>query len=103
MWDWENHTKIQDIDLGPEGLIPLEIRFLHEPTATQGFVGAALSSNIIRFYKNNVNTLTIITECSQVPPSQSGSWSTQKVIDVPNKAVDGWALPEMPGKYNVLP
>ena len=28
---------------------------------------------------------------------QNGTWSTQKAIDVPNKKVDGWALPEMPG------
>ena len=44
------------MDLGDEGLIPLELRFLHDPTATQGYVGAALSSNIIRFYKNEVWT-----------------------------------------------
>ncbi len=45
---------IQTMDLGNDGLIPLELRFLHEPTATEGYVGAALSSNIIRFYKNEV-------------------------------------------------
>ena len=28
---------------------------------------------------------------------QNGTWSTQKVIDVPGKKVEGWALPEMPG------
>ena len=35
---------IQDIDLGGEGLIPLELRFLHDPNETQGYVGIALSS-----------------------------------------------------------
>ena len=45
---------IQSIDLGEEGLIPLELRFLHEPMATEGYVGAALSTNVIRFYKNEV-------------------------------------------------
>jgi len=80
VWDWEKHTKIQDIDLGPEGLIPLEIRFLHDPTAAEGFVGAALSSNIIRFFK-----------------TEDGTWATEKVIDIPSKKVEGWALPDMPG------
>lgn len=28
---------------------------------------------------------------------QEGSWSVEKVIDVPSKKVEGWALPEMPG------
>ena len=45
---------IQRIDLGPEGLLPLEIRFLHDPEATQGFVGCALSSTVFRFYKTSV-------------------------------------------------
>ena len=54
VWDWTERKVIQDIDLGNEGLIPLELRFLHEPTATEGYVGAALSSNIIYFYKKEV-------------------------------------------------
>ena len=55
-WDWTKHEIIQEIDLGPEGLIPLELRFLHDPDATEGFVAATLSSNIIRFYKNEVSS-----------------------------------------------
>ena len=33
------------------GLIPLETRFLHNPSSLHGYVGAALSSNIIHFTK----------------------------------------------------
>jgi selenium-binding protein 1 len=62
-----------------EGLIPLELRFLHDPNATQGYVCAALSSNVFRFYK-----------------AENGSWKADKVIDVPSKKVEGWALPDMP-------
>lgn len=57
MWDWEEKKVIQDIDLGPDGLIPLELRFLHDPDATEGYVAAALSSNVIRFYKNEVQLI----------------------------------------------
>lgn len=39
------------ISLGGEGLIPLEVRFLHNPRQAHGFVGAALSSNVIHFTK----------------------------------------------------
>ena len=52
---------IQDIDLGMEGLIPLELRFLHDPNATEGFVGAALSSNIFRFHKTQVGVTHHVT------------------------------------------
>ena len=52
VWDWKEHKAIQHLDLAKEGLIPLELRFLHNPNETKGYVGAALSTNIIRFYKN---------------------------------------------------
>ena len=55
VWDWEERRIIQDIDLGEEGMIPLELRFLHNPDETQGYVGAALSSNIFRFCKTEVS------------------------------------------------
>ncbi|XP_062961701.1 methanethiol oxidase isoform X3 [Cynocephalus volans] len=53
VWDWQRHEIVQTVPL-KDGLIPLEIRFLHNPAATQGFVGCALSSNIQRFYKNEL-------------------------------------------------
>ena len=54
-------------------------RFLHDPRATEGFVGSALNANIYRFYKTN-----------------QGDWAADKVIDIPAKKVEGWALPDMP-------
>ncbi|MGH0150657.1 UNVERIFIED_CONTAM: hypothetical protein FKN15_033954 [Acipenser sinensis] len=80
IWDWSSRTRIQSLDLGEEGAIPLEIRFLHNPDATEGFVGCALHSNVFRFYK-----------------TQKGDWAAEKVISVPSKKVEGWVLPEMPG------
>jgi selenium-binding protein 1 len=73
-WDLADKKVVQSIDLGDDGLIPLEIRWQHDPDSTQGFVGATLSSNIIRFSKN-------------------GEWTTDKVIDVGNEELEGWPLP----------
>ena len=73
-WDLERHAKVQTIDLGDDGWIPLEIRWQHDPESTTGFVGATLSSNIIRFSKN-------------------GEWTANKVIDVGNEDLEGWPLP----------
>lgn len=53
VWDWQRHEIVETLPL-QEGLIPLEIRFLHDPAAAQGFVGCALSSTIQRFFKNEV-------------------------------------------------
>merc|ERR1711872_420187 len=80
VYDWKERKLIQKIDLGMEGVMPLEIRFLHDPKATEGFVGSALFAKMFRFYKTD-----------------AGDWAAEKVIDIPNKEVDGWILPEMPG------
>ncbi len=74
-WNWEEQTVEQTLDLGEEGLIPLEVRFLHTPEHAHGFVGAALSSNIFRFWKRN------------------GEWHAEKVIDFESREMDGWEMP----------
>merc|ERR1712096_479625 len=79
-YDWKEKKLIQKVDLGMEGVMPLEIRFLHDPKATEGFVGSALFAKMFRFFK-----------------TEKGDWAAEKVIDIPNKEVEGWILPEMPG------
>ena len=34
----------------------LQIRFLHDPSKDTGYVGSALSSNMIRFFRNSDDT-----------------------------------------------
>lgn len=51
VWDWEKKVPVQRIDLGNDGLIPLELRFLHDPIQAHAYVGCALSSNIIHITK----------------------------------------------------
>ncbi|XP_029360968.1 methanethiol oxidase isoform X1 [Echeneis naucrates] len=80
IWDWTSHRKLQTLDLGKDGAVPLEVRFLHDPNATEGYVGCALSSNVFRFYR-----------------TPEREWAAEKVISVPSKKVEGWMLPEMPG------
>ncbi|KAG7169116.1 Methanethiol oxidase-like, partial [Homarus americanus] len=75
VYSWSSHRLLQSIDLGLEGIMPLEIRFLHNPLATQGFVGCALYANVFR----------------------GTGLMGPKVISIPIKKVEGWALPEMPG------
>ena len=81
VWDWKEKKKIQTLELGSDGLVPLEIRFLHNPKKPIGYVGAALSSNIICYYLND----------------QTKLWEWKKVISVEKIDVEGWALPYIPG------
>lgn len=59
IWDWNTHRKLQTLDLGKEGAIPLEVRFLHEPSAPEGYVGCALSGTVFRFYKTDVSVSSL--------------------------------------------
>jgi len=78
-WDWEKRRIAKSIDLGEKGLIPLEVRWHHDPDSTHGFVGAALSSVIWHWQK------------------QDDEWKAEPVIEVPpEKDVTGWDIP-VPG------
>jgi selenium-binding protein 1 len=74
-WNLADRTLEQTIDLGDDGLVPLELRWLHDPDAEQGFAGATLSSNIFRWYRSN------------------GSYQAEPVISVENEELEGWPLP----------
>ena len=74
-WDLAERQLEQTVDLGEQGLLPLEVRWLHDPEAEQGFVGAALSSIIWRFHRAN------------------GGFQAEPVIEVDNEALEGWPLP----------
>ena len=63
--------------------MPLEVRFHHEPSSTHGFVGAAMSSNIIHWYKKDQE------------------WIVEKIIDVENEKHPEWPIP-LPGLITVI-
>lgn len=77
-WNWETHELEQSIDLGAKGLIPLEVRFQHDPASTHGFVGAALSSVIWHWYRRN------------------DGWKADPVVEVAGVETKGWDFP-VPG------
>jgi len=82
-WDWNTHEIIQSVDLGEEGLIPLEVRFHHNPDSAHGFVGAALSSTMWHYHKWHYH-------------KANGAWQADKIIDVPSIELEGWPFP-VPG------
>ena len=77
-WNLAERRVEQTLELGETGLVPLEIRWLHDPDADQGFVGAALSSTMWHFHRDN------------------GSYAAEKVIAVESVEQEGWPFP-VPG------
>lgn len=77
-WDWTERMIRQTIDLGQDGLIPLECRFHHNPDSSHGFVGAALSSNIWHYFR------------------KGDRWHAEKVVQVDPVEHEDWPFP-VPG------
>ncbi|XP_016727888.1 selenium-binding protein 1 isoform X2 [Gossypium hirsutum] len=80
VYSWPDGELKQTLDLGGTGFMPLEIRFLHDPSKDTGYVRCALTSNIVRFFK-----------------TEDGSWSHQVAISVKPLKVQNWILRELPG------
>lgn len=78
-----DHKLFQTIDLGADGITPLEIRFLHNPLRSTGFVGCALNSNLFVFYR---------------PDPNEDQFVFKKVVDIPNKTISvGGEVKELGG------
>jgi selenium-binding protein 1 len=77
-WDWAERRIVRSVDLGEQGQIPLEVRFLHDPASTHGFVGAALSSTMWHWHRRD------------------GQWVVEKVIAVDPVERPDWPMP-VPG------
>ena len=77
-WDLETRRLQQTLELGDSGMLPFEIRWLHDPAADEGFVGAALSSTMWHFHRSD------------------GAYRAEQVIAVDAVEQDGWPFP-VPG------
>lgn len=84
VWNWTTHELFDTLELGPDGLMPLEVRFLHNPNSVHGFVGCAIGGKIFHFYLDET----------------SKKWKVESKISIPVKKVAGWALDQMPGLEN---
>jgi selenium-binding protein 1 len=74
-WNLAERRLEQTLELGENGLLPFEVRWLHDPDADQGFVGAALSSTMWHFHREN------------------GSYKADQVITVDGVEQEGWPFP----------
>ena len=80
-WDLRRRRHQQEVDLGSENQMVLELRPSHNPTKAYGFVGVVV---------NNQDLSGSVWTWYQV----DGRWAVTKVIDIPAEPADPESLPE---------
>jgi selenium-binding protein 1 len=85
-----NGTHAQEVDLGAQHQMPLELRPSHDPEATWGFVGVVistedLSASVFRWYRDG------------------GQWRADKVISIPAEPADADLLPPALKPFAAVP
>jgi selenium-binding protein 1 len=84
VWDLRRRRHVQELDLGAEQQMTLELRPAHDPTRAYGFVGVVvslkdLSSSIWLWYRDGNDG--------------SAKWAIKKVIEIPAEPADPEKLP----------
>jgi selenium-binding protein 1 len=88
VWDLRRRRHVQELSLGAEQQMALELRPAHDPTRAYGFVGVVLSlqdlsSSIWLWYRTNQKGAN----------ESSGGWAIKKVIEIPAEPADPALLP----------
>jgi methanethiol oxidase len=90
VWDLRKRRHVQELDLGPEYQMTLELRPAHNPTRAYGFLGAVvslkdLSGSIWLWHRNGEK------------------WSIEKIIDVPAEPANPDQLPPLLQGFKAVP
>ena len=94
IWDLDKRRHLQELDLGAEQQMVLELRPAHDPNKTFGFVGVVislkdLSSSIWMWYREN--------------GGKTGKWAVRKVIEIPAEPADPENLPPLLKGFKAVP
>ena len=94
IWDLDKRRHLQELDLGAEQQMALELRPAHDPNKTFGFVGVVvslkdLSSSIWMWYRED--------------GEKNRKWAVRKVIEIPAEPADPENLPPLLKGFKAVP
>jgi selenium-binding protein 1 len=94
IFDLDKRRHTQELDLGAEQQMVLELRPAHDPYKTYGFVGVVislkdLSSSIWMWYRED--------------GAKNGKWGVRKVIEIPAEPADSEKLPPLLKGFKAVP
>ena len=90
VWDLRERKHLEELDMGPENQMALELRPAHDPRKTYGFVGVVtslkdLSGSVWLWHRDN------------------GKWAIKKVIEIPAEPADADQLPPLLQGFGAVP
>ncbi|WP_327584739.1 selenium-binding family protein [Nonomuraea sp. NBC_00507] len=89
-WDLRKRTHVQEVDLGDQHQMPLELRPAHDPTRLYGFVGVAVS-------------VEDLSASVWLWFHEDGRWQVRKVISIPAEPADAGSLPPLLQPFGAVP
>jgi selenium-binding protein 1 len=91
VWDLNSRKHVQELDLGPEHQMVLELRPSHDPNKGYGFVGVVTS------------TADLSASVWLWDRAEDGTVSVEKVITIPAEPADADELPPMLKPFGAVP
>jgi selenium-binding protein 1 len=91
VWDWQKRRHVQEIDLGAEHQMVLELRPAHNPRNAYGFVGVV------------TNTKDLSASIWLWVRADDGTVRAEKVITIPAEPADADQLPELLKPFGAVP
>ena len=94
IWDLDKRRHLQDLDLGAEQQMVLELRPSHDPNKSYGFAGVVvslkdLSGSIWVWYRED--------------GGKNAKWAVRKVIEIPAEPADPEKLPSFLPNFKAVP
>jgi methanethiol oxidase len=90
VWDLRKRRHLQELDLGSEYQMALELRPAHDPTKAYGFLGVVVS-------------LKDLSASIWVWHRTEGKWGIKKIIDIPAEPADPEKLPPLLQGFKAVP
>src|SRR5438093_4805512 len=90
VWDLRRRRHLQALELGSEQQMVLELRPVHDPRQSYGFVGVVVS-------------LKDLSASIWVWSQENGAWSVKKIIEIPAEPADPDTLPPLLQGFKAIP
>jgi methanethiol oxidase len=96
VWDLRKRTHLQELDLGAEQQMTLELRPAHNPTRAYGFTGVVLSLA-------DLSSSIWVWYLDRTTGNGKGEWKARKVITIPAVAAEEADLPPLLKGFKAVP